>query len=345
MTPKQLSWFIIWILALAGCHQGASEKESSVSRRLAQGRPAASPTTENNSSSALEIDDQPPIAWVNNHPISQERFNKLLVQSHGLFVLEQLVVLRIVQEQATTQGISITQLDIQEEYDRSLRELAGPVTQDNDPLVLITVGRQMLQQFLSEKNISVDEYLLGIERNVYLRKMVGEVQVSDEEIQSEFERRYGRKAVVRHMALAEISLASEARRQLEEGGNFGELAELYSSNRSSAVLGGLLPPFSRMDEQVPLLMRQIVFELKPGEVSNVTKIDEEYHLFKVESYLEPNSSAVTPALKAECMSRVRDHKTREAMQALQQQLRRTADIRIEDSMLRSLYKQESVRPP
>lgn len=340
-APRALRFMLIALLA-CNCRSNNPSTVGTVSDRLSQprvtSRPQAGSTARGPSLEAPHSTIADTLARVDGRAISRDRFNELLLAGHGLAVLEQLIALELVKAHAAREQINVSPADLQAEYNRSLEEMASAVVDQDDPDQLRTIGAQVLEDFLREKNLSMAEYQVSLERNAHLRKMVeSDVTVSDEEVREAFAGRYGRQAVVRHIVSPDLASAAEIRRQLEAGADFGELARSYSMHRISGAAGGLLPPFTQTDAQVPDLLRQVAFGLQPGETSGVLNMDGQHHVVRLERFLEPADSTLTPSRSMQLRQRLWSQKTREAMQERERRLFDAADIRIQDNALRRQF--------
>lgn len=340
-APGALRYVLIALLA-CNCTPNNSPTVGTVGDRLSQpranSRSQAGSTAPGQSSETPHSTKADTLARVDGRSISRERFNELLLAGHGLAVMEQLIALELVKAHAAREQINVSPADIQAEYNRSLEELAGAVVDQGDPDQLRTIGAQLLEDFLREKNLSMAEYQVSLERNAYLRRMVeSDVTVSDEEVRQAFAGRYGRQAVVRHIVSPDLRSAAEIRRQLEAGADFAELARSYSIHRVSGAAGGLLPPFTQTDAQVPDLLRQVAFGLQPGETSGVLNMDGQHHVVRLERFLEPADTTLTPLRTKQLRQRLWSQKTRRAMQERERRLFDAADIWIQDSALRRQF--------
>ena len=287
---------------------------------------------------AVHAEPDEALAWINGRRIRRATFDKMLLESHGLAVLEQLIALQLVKDRAMRDGITVTEAQVKAEYDRSLGELARTVAHEDDPARQKVIGEQVLRDFLREKNFSRAEYHISVERNAYLRIMVAaDVTVSDQQVREEFERRFGRKALVRHIVLPDLDAVAAVRRQLESGVDFAELARSYSLHSISGSAGGLLPPFARGDAQVPGLLREIAFGLEPGGLSSAVNIDGRYHLVRLERFIEADDDTLTSSLASELRMALQGRQSRQAMQDLERQLVDQADIQIEEEVLRQQF--------
>ena len=127
---------------------------------------------------------------------------------------------------------------------------------------------------------------------VALKKITGDVTVSDEDLQKGFEANYGKRVRCRAIVLTSQRKAQEvwqlARREFDKPNPnpafFGQLAEQYSVDPSK-TLQGRVPPIQRYGG-TPMLERE-AFSLKAGDLSSIIQIGEEYVILYCEGYTDP----------------------------------------------------------
>jgi foldase protein PrsA len=274
-----------------------------------------------------------PIATVNGRPISRRHFDELLLRSHGVAVLEQLVGLEATATAAEERGLTVSPLDVDQEYERALRRLANPLSSVTSEALDRVTAERLLDTVLSSRNVSREEFDIVTRRNAYLRKIVESEQVfTEDELRREYERLYGQRVQVRHIQLATLADVEQVKDRLARGEDFGELATRYSAHRSSAKAGGRLDPFSAEDEDVPALLRQVAFSLQPGEVSSAVRVGEWYHLIMLESQLEAEDVEFG-RVRELVEHRLRERVTEPAMFDLFEKLFRQATIEVHDPLL------------
>lgn len=281
-----------------------------------------------------------PIATINGKPIARHRVVDLLLRSHGVGLLEQLIALETAQALAAEKGLDVGAARFDREYARSLRRLV-------DPLSSITSGpfdreqaERLLDVILADRNMSRDEFIIVVRRNAYLRAIVESQQVvTERQLRAEYERAFGERVQVRHIQLASPAEVSRVRDRLDAGGDFGELAGLYSGNVASARVGGLLEPFPANDDEVPELLREVAFSLEPGVVSSAVRIGSWYHLLELERRIaseDRDFAQVRPLLQR----RVRERRADPAMERLYERLFREASIEIHDPVLGEAFERK-----
>ena len=80
-------------------------------------------------------------------------------------------------------------------------------------------------------------------------------------------------------------LANTLLKQLQDGADFAQWAKTYSDDKSNAAQGGELGTFSR--GTMVSEFENIVFTLRPGQLSPVIQTPFGFHIVKVEEYIEP----------------------------------------------------------
>ena len=273
------------------------------------------------------------IATVNGRPISRRRFDELLLPSHGVAVLEQLVGLEATAMVAEKRGLTVSPVDVDREYDRALRRLANPLSSVAPEAFDRVTAERLLEAVLSNRNLSREEFDIVTRRNAYLRKIVESDQVfTEDQLRRECERLYGKRVQVRHIQLATLTDVEQVKDRLARGEDFGELAMRYSAHSSSAKAGGRLDPFSAEDEDVPALLRQVAFSLQSGEVSSAVRVGEWYHLIMLEKLLEAEDVEFS-RVRELVEHRLRERVTEPAMFDLFEKLFRQATIEVHDPLL------------
>jgi foldase protein PrsA len=278
-----------------------------------------------------------PIARVNDHPIARRRVVDLLLQSHGVGILEQLIVLDEAERLAAKKGLTVSQADVDREYELALRRLTDPLSSMTSGPFDREAAERTLEAVLADRNISREEFLIGMRRHAYLRRIVESEQVlTEEQLRAEFERSFGRRVQVRHIQLATPRQIDSVRQRLAAGDKFAELARAYSANTVSAPAGGLLEPFSPDDQDVPASFRQAAFALRPPEVSDAIRVGEWYHILQLEKVI-PAEDVDFEQVRGEVERKLRYRLTEPAMQRLYERLFREANIDIHDPVLKKAF--------
>jgi len=284
-----------------------------------------------------------PIAFVDGRPIGRNRVVDMLLRSHGVGVLEQLIGLELAEQAAAKKGLIVTEPDVDFEFDLALRRLSDPLSSSTTAPVDRTAAEGLLDTVLAERNISREEFLVTLRRNAYLRKIVQSQQViTDDQLRAEFARRFGERVQVRHIQLGSAAEAGRVQDRLAAGEDFVDLASRYSANTASARKQGLLAPFSAADEEIPAALRQAAFALQPGQVSNVVRVGEWYHLLKLDRVL-PSEPRDFDQVRGELERDLRDRVSEAAMRELYEKLFQQANIDVRDPAVRPAFERKHGR--
>lgn len=281
-----------------------------------------------------------PVATVSGRPIANTRFVELLVRARGAGLLEQFIVLEAAEHLAAQRGLSVSDDEVAAEYEHALRELTASAEDPVLPTRDRAAAESILNTVLAQRNVSLQEFMLGMRRNALLRKLVEQEQVvTAAQLHAEFVRRYGPRArvtVVRIPSPAEAPAIRQRLASLPAGAS--EEVQTGPSFRSGLNIE-LLGPFSAEDEQIPRIIRQAAFALQPGQISDVLRLDDRLLLLRIEEVRQADNNVRFDDIRAELEQAVRQHQHRKAMAALYDRLLREADVRINDPVLRETFEQ------
>ncbi|MHC4672156.1 MAG: peptidylprolyl isomerase, partial [Planctomycetota bacterium] len=235
--------------------------------------------------------DNPPatkgiIAVVDGSTITRSEMLDLLIESQGLRLLEQLILLHAAQKKAADMSLTITQNDIEAAHQDAIQRLSTPLIDPEAQPIDRQTAQRLLQQFLSAKNISPHEWQLRLKQRAYLHKIaeaqVDQTKITEDMLRNQFQLTYGQKVRIRHIQLASLAEAARARAMLTEKKDFAAVARQYSRNQFTAIHGGLTPPFTKNDPSVTPLIREKAFNMKPGQISPALQEGNTYHIIKLE---------------------------------------------------------------
>ncbi len=251
------------------------------------------------------------IASVNGVSISREQVITPLLDARGLDMLLKVVQMELAKNEAAKLNVVATPQDVLVERSRTLEQLfkdqnpklieqikdaqiahrdeeAGRLKDqlDKDNLVL-------LEKLLQEQKASQAEFMMAMETNANLRKVVDKQiqgKLTEENLHQAFNALYGEKIRVRHIQCTNLQEIAEAQRRLEAGQTFEKVAEDLSRNARTRAMGGELPSFTRETTGVSDAFKQVAFSLKePGEVSEPVSADGAYHLIKLIEKIPPKA--------------------------------------------------------
>ena len=227
------------------------------------------------------------VAKVDGEKILQTELDEALRDQYGAAVLDTLITNKIVELEAKKQDITVTDEDIQAEYDELVESYGG-----EDAIKEVYEANGLTEEAV-KKNIRTYQ----LTKNV----IAASLDITDEEIEQYFEDNkdlYGQEeqVVASHILLEDEETAKEVLAKVKAGEDFAELAKEYSTDTATKEDGGDLGYISRneMDEA----FEEAAFALEKGAVSEVVQTAEGYHIIKVTNKV-PAEEAVFEDVKEE----------------------------------------------
>ena len=123
-------------------------------------------------------------------------------------------------------------------------------------------------------------------RELEQRAVEAQVSITEEEMQRVFaEQHWERWIKIAHVVVPTQERAEEALAALRTGIPFEEVARQFSTHSRTASLGGVKPQYYSRFHALPLV-RDILFSLKVGEISEPIAVPQGYEIFKVLAELQ-----------------------------------------------------------
>jgi len=316
-----------------GNHKPAKEHQAEKSSLVA----VVPSETLSSSESAPDI-----AAVIDGISIGRERLIQPLLRAGGARLFETIVILHCAARRASELGLQVGSREFDREHEQTLRQFADPLSSLSTGPFDPQAAEQILSTLLAERGISREEFRLVVERNAYLRAVTEKsIVVTEDELRREYERRKGRKAVVRHLQAPGAAAISSAAEQIAAGMDFAEAARRFSANPESARNGGLLRSFSEFEDRIPELFRNTAFSLRPGQVSPVIRIGPWFHLIRLEELTGADDASYESA-RIDLESELRQTRVSQKMQELAAQYYRDASVVILDPDLKDSVRQSSL---
>ncbi|NIP86107.1 MAG: peptidylprolyl isomerase [Planctomycetales bacterium] len=222
-------------------------------------------------------------ATLNGHPVTLAELQQACLVRHGKGVLENMINRVLLQTELSQAGLKVTPEEVDQEIVRAAID-AGFTRPDGTADL-----EKWIQTITHENEITREVYVdTMVWPTVALKKLVGQVSVSEEEIQKGFEANYGPRVRCRAIIVDNLRRAQEtwdlARRDPTVE-NFAKLAAQYSIDAASRALGGVVPPIQRHGGQ-PALERE-AFALQPGQLSGVIQVADRFVILLCEEITQP----------------------------------------------------------
>lgn len=257
------------------------------------------------------------VARVNGEAITKAELYDMMYQYVGPRVLDELILIRLVEQEAAAQGVTVPG----EEIDAEVEAIAQQVG-----------GTQQLELILSQQGAGLEQLRDEIRRTLLIRALLEpQIEVTDEEVRAFFEENadlFAQREMVRarHILVSTKEQAEELRRQLLDGADFATLAREHSSDAGSAARGGDLGWFGRGVMVAPF--EEAAFSLKVGEISEPVQSSFGYHLIKVEERAEAKPAEFNDQVAATIRELLTEEKMQQQLGTWLQSLRLQADVEI-----------------
>jgi parvulin-like peptidyl-prolyl isomerase len=281
------------------------------------------------------------VAVVNGRSISKTDMVRVLMDVKGLDVMQQLILLETAKGETKAKNLRVTEADVEREFQDALERIARDTGLSGETATPANT-MQALRSMLEQKKIAMAEYRVAIERNAHLRKIVEAeaAPISEETLRAEWARTHGEKRVVRHIAIPvnDERALSESLNLLRGGTDFSDVARRLSTNEETRSRGGEMDPFTFDEPSLPATFREQAFLMKPGEVSNPVRIEQMFHILKLERVIEPDNARfedVREQVQRELRARVSDRR----MQEVAKELYDKAKVSVIDPGLKAKYEE------
>lgn len=220
--------------------------------------------------------------------ITRDEMLKVMEAWYGPQVVEDLISLKIVEQEAKKYGITATRAEIDQRYNEAIDGMRARVPPGADVFVELAkqgwtrahmeavLKRALLLEKLVARTVRDDDFIQA--RHILIQPQMPTI-TPDQNVSAE-ERQ---KMFAEARAKAEEEAKAKAQKvyaEIKEGKDFAEAAKEYSDDRSNKDKGGDLGAFAR-GMMVPEF-EQAAFALKPGEISEPVKTPYGWHIIKVE---------------------------------------------------------------
>lgn len=302
-------------LLLAACGTVTQRQESEPSAPIAAPSSPSPPV------------ERPPVAW-RGEVIEWTELRPLLAERAGAVVLEEVLLDRQLDRLLRERNLRVEPAMIEREE----RDLLAGLSPDAERASRL-IGELRAAQGLGDRR-----WAGLLRRNAAARLLVqDQVRVTPQAVEAAMDAAHGPRRRCRIMALPDLKACADAKRRLDAGEPFGEVAAAMSTDRSAAR-GGLVNPVSRLDPSWPASFRQALWDLQPHATSAPVLVEQGYVLVRLEGE-EPAGTVDAAAAKADAERDVRRAQERMQMEALVAGLRDAQrDAVIGDEELRGAWR-------
>lgn len=218
----------------------------------------------------MAFTDNETVATVGNTDISKEALYEEMVSAYGADTLSVMITDEIIRQEAANSDVEVTAEEIEAEL-TSYAESYG--------------GIESLETVLASSGVTTADLEADIEMYLSIEKLIGsDIEITDEEITAYFEENkeaYGQAATVEasHILVATQEEAEEVKAKLDAGEDFSELAAEYSTDTTTAEIGGELGPFAA--GEMTAAFEEAAFSMEAGDISDPVETEYGFHIIQV----------------------------------------------------------------
>ncbi|MBQ2620314.1 MAG: SurA N-terminal domain-containing protein [Thermoguttaceae bacterium] len=259
------------------------------------------------------------VARVNNEPITRQQLGDECLLHFGRDVAEKMMNKYLIQTECHKRNIVITQDEVRAEIERLAKSFNLPVTQW---LNLLRDERGINEQQYSEDIIWPSLALKAIAKD--------QIVVNEQEIAMAYDRLCGPSVEARIIVLDTPEKAAEIHKIVAaDPSRFVAMAKQHSIDTNTASRGGMAPAPLRMHTGFPEFDKA-VFSLKPGQVSNVLNVGNQYLIVYCER-INPSikdKNPLTDDLKKRIIEEIKVQKLSKVSNDIFAQLQQNAKVTI-----------------
>jgi parvulin-like peptidyl-prolyl isomerase len=219
-------------------------------------------------------------ATINGKTVTLRELAEACIDRHGEEMLDAMINRKLLEQELKRRNLTVQQKDLDAELGRAAIA-SGRLKPDGKPNV------EGYVKLLDEQGIPLDKYIHeAVWPSAALKVLVGDVKVSDQDIEQGYQANYGAKAEVRAIVLGNARLAQEVWQKARANPTvdfFGKLAEQYSTEPYSKSNQGRVPALHQYGGQ-PELQEEVFKRMKPGEISSIVQVGEQYIILYLEDF-------------------------------------------------------------
>jgi parvulin-like peptidyl-prolyl isomerase len=224
------------------------------------------------------------VATVNGEQIRYQELAEECLLRYGEPVLDVEISHLLLHQALASANLAVTEQDLNAEIAHAA-ELSGVLNPQGQPDI-----EKWIHKATDEQGITKDQYLRdSVWPSAALKKLTSStISVTPEDVQKGFEANYAERVRCRAIVLSNMRRAQEVWAKARENTSmeyFGDLAAEYSIEPTSKSLRGEVPPIRRYGGQPQL--EEVAFELKPGELSGIIQIGNQFVILKCEGRTNP----------------------------------------------------------
>lgn len=262
-------------------------------------------------------DDNSVVARVNGVAITKGELFDEMYRRDGGQTLDELILMRLIDQEADAQGIVVTDSDIS-------KEIADFAIQVG--------GVEQLEFMLFQQQRTMDDFAEQVRLNLTIKALMSpDIVVDEEEVRQVFEDNKdffeeGEQVRARHILVESKDEAEALRKRLLDGEDFAELAREHSTDLGSGANGGDLGWFGRGVMVAPF--EEAAFALAVGDISPLVQSQFGYHIIRVDERAEAKPAEFNEETAAFIRETIVEQEVQQRLPMWLEALKAAADVEL-----------------
>jgi len=307
----------------SGCAQGPKPANS----RSQDGKTLVLDMPDDGSGQAVStVIDARPVALANGRQVPWGDLKPLLTELAGAQALEELLLDRALDDLAAERGVIITRDDLSRERTTLLESMH----EDR------ATALQLLEDMRTARGLGPVRFERLLRRTAIMRAIVApDIEITEQSIARMHDLLHGPKRQPRLIVTQGLNDAQRALERIRGGEQFVDVATEVSID-PSASRGGLLAPIARQDPAYPPQLRETLWSIGIGAISDPILLDNRYAIVQYQREFPADGMSLEET-RQDVERMVRLDQERVLMDQLARQLLASQTVNVVDRSLRELW--------
>jgi len=212
------------------------------------------------------------VASVDGEKITKDELYTVLAGQYGSRVVDSLITNKVIELEAKKQNVTVSDDEIQEELEAFIESFGG---------------EEYFNSSLESSGISLSDFKYDIKIFLLTKKLMEPtIEITEDELKEYFETNkesfdQAEQVKASHILVEDEETAKEVKKKLDEGGDFEELSNEYSTDEVAKAEGGDLGWIESGDANWDADFLEGAFALEKDQISEPVKSQFGYHIIKV----------------------------------------------------------------
>ena len=279
------------------------------------------------------------VAIIGGKPLSLGEVKDKCYERHGLEVIQGLINTKVIRAEAARRKVKVTEEEIDKRYIDEISAFSSNAGL-TDPVAAF-------KDYLKRSGMTMKAYRHSLETQIMLRKLLEtdkgfqKPRVNRIDIEYAFERMYGVGYNIQLIFVEEKSDIEKAKKELEEGADFGELSVKYSTSERLRAVQGLLS-MSKLDLEARLGEENasLIKKLERGQHAEPFYFQRGWHIVKLVQKTPATKKEMDKETEEELREQIYKGMFENEMNSYLRDLVKEYDVKLNETLLPEVGKEE-----